>query len=384
MESAAVQHTIDPVFNEQSEVLVLGSMPSPASRAVGFYYGHARNRFWPVIARLFDEPLATTTARRADQALRHHIALWDVLKSCTIEGASDASIKCAVPNDLARITDVAHISAVFCTGAKSAELYRRLLLPTTGIPCVQLPSTSPANAAKSLDQLTAAYAEALLPHLHETPDQALSVADVVALEQRIANAGTSLAELMERAGTWIAYRTLKQESAQNIAIACGSGNNGGDGWVAARELAATGKQVTLITPKQPADIHALPARDAACASAQTESFELLVDPSFEQVECALAHADVVIDAILGTGFSGTEVKEPYNTWIDLINQARNRGAFVVAADVPSGLNADTGCAQTAVIADETVTMIAPKKGLLTPNATPYCGTVITAPLALIP
>lgn len=152
-----IRHTIEPVFDGCSRVLVLGTMPSPKSREVGFYYGHPQNRFWRVMGALFNEPLPATNQERTALLLRHHVALWDVLASCDIKGASDASIANAVPNDLSRILDAAPIEQVFCTGATSARLYAKLCEPQTGIPAVKLPSTSPANAAWSLPRLIEAY-----------------------------------------------------------------------------------------------------------------------------------------------------------------------------------------------------------------------------------
>ena len=127
-------------------------MPSPKSREVCFYYGNPQNRFWRVMAALWDEPLPEENDDRRDLCLRHHVALWDVLASCTITGASDASIRDPVPNDVGRI-----ISCVFCTGGTATRIYRRLVEPTCGMPCVGLPSTSPANARMRLDDLIAAY-----------------------------------------------------------------------------------------------------------------------------------------------------------------------------------------------------------------------------------
>lgn len=155
--AARVVHTIEPVFDERSRVLVLGTMPSPKSREIGFYYGHPQNRFWRVLAALFEEPVPTTNEERTALLLNHRIALWDVLASCTIKGASDASIADAVPNDLSRITEAAPIERVFCTGATAARLYRKHCEAAVGIPAVQLPSTSPANAAWSLGRLIEAY-----------------------------------------------------------------------------------------------------------------------------------------------------------------------------------------------------------------------------------
>lgn len=154
-----VVHTIEPTYDGRSRVLVLGTMPSPASREVGYNYGHPRNRFWRVLSELAGEPLPETTDDRRAFCLRHRIALWDVLSSCDIQGASDASIRNARPNDLTQITRVAPIEAIFCTGAKAAELYHRLCEETVGMRAHRLPSTSPANAACGMDRLLEAYAE---------------------------------------------------------------------------------------------------------------------------------------------------------------------------------------------------------------------------------
>ena len=158
-----VEHPLDPVFDEHSRVLVLGTMPSPKSRETGFYYNHPQNRFWRVMARLFGEAVPTTNDQKRDLVLRHGIALWDVLASCVIEGAKDASIAECVPNDIGYLLARAPIEAVFCTGAKAAELYAKHCERDTGIPAVKLPSTSPANAAFSLEDLVSAY-HALLPY----------------------------------------------------------------------------------------------------------------------------------------------------------------------------------------------------------------------------
>lgn len=163
-EPERIIHPLAPIYDEHSRILMLGTMPSPASRAVAFYYGNPRNRFWQVLAALFNEPLAQTNEERTAQLLSHRIALWDVLASCTITGASDASISDEVPNDFSPIFTTAPIQAVFCTGSKAAELYTRLCEPKTNVPCTKLPSTSPANAAWKLDDLIEAY-RVILPYL---------------------------------------------------------------------------------------------------------------------------------------------------------------------------------------------------------------------------
>lgn len=469
MDATTVTHEIKPVFDSRSRVLLLGTMPSPASREQGFYYGHPQNRFWRVFAAIFDEPAPRTIEEKRDMLLRHHIALWDVLASCEIEGASDASIRDAQPNDLAHIFDAADIRAVFATGTKAGELYRKLIEPTLGVPCTTLPSTSPANAKMKLADLVDAYGKALLPLLGETEKHVLPIADVVKLEKEIADSGTSLSTLMERAGHALAKAAFDEaqatasqhgssnamqrqtdaishtphdnqngstdrtssnshtaevsdpsdenQAAPHIAILCGSGNNGGDGWVAARELARAGCAVDLVTRRPAGEISAEPAHEQALLTeaiasepantpraglrqtassaltapqttatqhAKPRAIAIHVSPSCDELACLLAAADVIVDAILGTGFSGDSVLAPYDAWIRLANEQRARGARIVAADVPSGLSAQTGkAAEPCLKAHETVTMIASKPGLETPYAFAFCGTVHVAPLAYI-
>lgn len=153
-----VVHSIPPTYDAHSRVLVLGSMPSPKSRETGYNYGHPQNRFWRVLAQLANEPVPATNELKRDFCLLHGIALWDVLAECEIEGASDASIRNAKPNDLTKITHAAPIEAIFCTGAKAHTLYRRLCQKDVGMPATRLPSTSPANAACGMDRLVEAYA----------------------------------------------------------------------------------------------------------------------------------------------------------------------------------------------------------------------------------
>lgn len=151
------KHEIAPVFDSESKVLLLGSFPSPRSREEGFYYAHPRNRMWKVLARLFCEPFPETIEARKDFLHRNRIAMWDVLESCEIDGASDTSIRNAVPNDLSSILAETKIGAVFTTGTKASSLYDRFQAKTTGVPHLDLPSTSPANAACSEDFLAASY-----------------------------------------------------------------------------------------------------------------------------------------------------------------------------------------------------------------------------------
>ena len=151
MEAVRIEHPLEPIYAVDSRVLVLGTMPSPKSREIGFYYGHPQNRFWKVMGALFDEPEPLGIEGRAAFLDAHGIALWDVLSSCTIVGASDASIVDPVANDLSRIAE-------FTTGSKATALYRRFGAPQLpGLAHTGLPSTSPANARMRLDDLVKAY-----------------------------------------------------------------------------------------------------------------------------------------------------------------------------------------------------------------------------------
>lgn len=153
-----VTHTFDPWYDAASRVLILGTMPSPKSREVGFYYAHPQNRFWRVLPDLFGEPsLVGDCAAQKIFLTQHHIALWDVLASCEIEGASDASIRNPVPNDMRVILRAAPIRAIFTTGKKAGALYKKYCLPMCGVPAKVLPSTSPANCAMKLDTLRERY-----------------------------------------------------------------------------------------------------------------------------------------------------------------------------------------------------------------------------------
>ncbi len=221
-------------------------------------------------------------------------------------------------------------------------------------------------------------------------DMILDVADVVKLEQAIAAKGTPLATLMERAGTAIAREAsayLRENKIANpyVVVLAGSGNNGGDGWVAANLLAQEGCETFLITPKAADGISAEPAHSTARTIMKNlpEALKVLINPTEEEVTCLLEGADVVIDALLGTGFSGQTVREPMARWISLLNSGYDSKPFVIAADVPSGVSAQTGEAATPhVFADRTVTMIVAKPGLVTAAAKPFVGTLVVDNLGI--
>lgn len=154
-----ITHPIPQVFDENSRVLILGTMASPKSREMGFYYGHPQNRFWDVMAAVIGKPCGKSADERRRFVLESNIALADVLAECRIEGASDASIRDPRPQDLGPIFASAHIDTVFTTGTTAAKLYRRYQAPSwPETPHVALPSTSSANARMSLQDLIDAYA----------------------------------------------------------------------------------------------------------------------------------------------------------------------------------------------------------------------------------
>lgn len=152
-------HPFPPVFDASCRILVLGTFPSVASRADGFYYGHPRNRFWPLLAALFHAPVPATVAEKTALLLQNGVALWDVLQSCEIAGSADSAIRDPVANDLSTLLSQAPIRRVYANGQTAARLYRRYAREAVGLPVVALPSTSPANAAWSLEGLKEAWAE---------------------------------------------------------------------------------------------------------------------------------------------------------------------------------------------------------------------------------
>ena len=150
-------HPFGPLFGPESRILILGSFPSVKSREQQFFYGHPQNRFWKVIAGLFDLPVPLTIPEKKELILSHGLALWDSIASCEIKGSSDSSITNDVPTDLRPVLEGSKIERIFCNGSASYDIYRKYQLPILGIEAVKLPSTSPANAAWSFDRLLEAW-----------------------------------------------------------------------------------------------------------------------------------------------------------------------------------------------------------------------------------
>ena len=150
MEYEHITHSFEPVYDKNSRILILGTLPSVASRENNFYYGHKQNRFWKLLAHLLDEPVPEAIYEKKHMLLNNHIAIWDVIQSCDIKGSSDSSIKNVEPTDIRKILD---------TADKAGQLYKKYQLPLTGMAAVILPSTSPANAAWTFEKLCKRWGE---------------------------------------------------------------------------------------------------------------------------------------------------------------------------------------------------------------------------------
>ena len=154
-----VTHTLQQIYNTKSKILILGSFPSVKSRETGFYYGHPQNRFWKVLSAVLRVNTPVTTKEKTNMLLSHGIALWDVIASCDITGSSDSSIANVTANDLEPLILASNISVIYCNGHKAFTLYEKYIKPALSKKkiinpnAIELPSTSPANAAWSLDAL---------------------------------------------------------------------------------------------------------------------------------------------------------------------------------------------------------------------------------------
>ena len=158
-------HPISPIYNEGSQVLILGSFPSVRSRKEGFFYGHKQNRFWKMLSSVLNASVPETVDEKKKLLTDNGIALWDVIASCEISGSADSSIKNAEPNDISVILGCCDIRAIITNGKKASEMYRRYIFPKTGIEDICLPSTSPANASFSLDRLIKCWGDTVLHYL---------------------------------------------------------------------------------------------------------------------------------------------------------------------------------------------------------------------------
>lgn len=147
-----VYHELEPYYNTDSKVLILGSMPSVKSRELGFYYMHPQNRFWKTLAKVYDEDLPSSIDDKKDFLKRHKIALWDVIASCNITGSSDSSISNVKVNNINKLLKETNVEKIFTLGRKAYNLYNKYLLPKTKKEALYLPSTSPLYCPKGIDE----------------------------------------------------------------------------------------------------------------------------------------------------------------------------------------------------------------------------------------
>ena len=160
MEYQRIRHTFAPVYDENSRILILGTLPSVQSRKQQFYYGHPQNRFWKLLT-LLTEPDAGKVPQTIEEKkaflFRNHIAIWDVVAECDILGSSDSSIRNVTAADLTPILEQAPIQSIYANGGKAQELYQKYTYEKTGREIIRLPSTSPANAAFTMERLLEAW-----------------------------------------------------------------------------------------------------------------------------------------------------------------------------------------------------------------------------------
>ncbi|MBR0417568.1 MAG: DNA-deoxyinosine glycosylase [Erysipelotrichaceae bacterium] len=146
-------HNIKPVSDRDSKILILGSFPSVKSREQVFFYAHPQNRFWKILAALFKEEVPENVEDKKEFLHRNHIALWDVIESCEITGSSDSSIRVLKINDVSKILKDSKIERIFVNGKTAEKYYKKYLEEELNEKAICLPSSSPANAAYSLDKL---------------------------------------------------------------------------------------------------------------------------------------------------------------------------------------------------------------------------------------
>ncbi|MBR1865938.1 MAG: DNA-deoxyinosine glycosylase [Lachnospiraceae bacterium] len=166
-EYQSVVQPFEPVYDAHSTILILGSFPSVRSREQSFYYGHPQNRFWKVLAAILQVETPVTVPAKRTMLLENRIAVYDVIERCEIKGSSDSSIRQAVPADIRRMVEESAIRWIFTNGRTAGKLFRKYQAADVEIPMTELPSTSPANAAYSLERLIEIWGEEVLQVLRE-------------------------------------------------------------------------------------------------------------------------------------------------------------------------------------------------------------------------
>lgn len=156
-------HPFEPVFDNNSSILILGTFPSLKSRESGFFYGHPQNRFWKLIALLVgSNKIPQSLHEKKEILLRNKIAIWDIVYSCNIKGSSDTSIRNIIPNNLSKILEFSNIKQIYANGEKAYQIYMKYCYQNTKKDIIKLPSTSSANASYNLERLKAAWEKIII------------------------------------------------------------------------------------------------------------------------------------------------------------------------------------------------------------------------------
>jgi hypoxanthine-DNA glycosylase len=374
-----VIHPWGAVFNKDSKVLVLGTFPSPRSRKEGFPFGHPQNVFWSALADSLGVQRINPDASRDERyafILSNNVAIWDVLHSCEIDGASDASIKNPVANKFRPIIEASNISAVFTTGRKATDLFNELCVKEAGMRAVYLPSTSPANRATQAKPL---FGELWGNVGRLVRGELVSAYGMKAFDRNtIESHGVPSMVLMERAALAVAEE-LAGFNLSRVICVCGAGNNGGDGIAVARllHLARINAEILFVGDKKKMSVET--QRQYAIA----KSYDV---PIHENKLAILSGATTIVDAMFGIGLTRGLSSEFLDT-VKAVNKFRAGGAKVLSIDIPSGVSADTGeilgGANSAVSADITVTFAYNKIGLTIEPGRTAAGRIIIKDIGII-
>ncbi|MDR1013411.1 MAG: NAD(P)H-hydrate epimerase [Coriobacteriales bacterium] len=412
-------HPWPAVYDGASRVLVLGTFPSPRSRAEGFYFGHPQNLFWSALADSLQVPRLPANATIADKTamlLDNHVALWDVLRSCRIEGAADSSISEPVPHRFAPLLADSQIEAVFATGRTATSLFNRLAAHEAEMRAAYVPSTSPANRAS---QARPEFAQRWGAVGRVLRGEVVSALGMKAADRHtVTQLGVPSLELMERAARAVVHELLHKGNGFDLArvlCVCGTGNNGGDGLAAARLLHAQGVSARAVLVGDPERLTSETrqqlawAREAGVAvqfcgaasrastgdtlpprGADASSDALPVAPaaaaSLPEALAAIGRSSTLVDALFGIGIV-RPLAGSHRRIVQAMNDARARSggaAKVLAVDAPSGISADSGeVLGAAVRADRTVTFAYPKLGMTLEPGRSHAGQVTVADIGIV-
>ena len=349
-----ITHPWKPEYDKDSKLLILGTFPSPKSREMGFYYGHPQNAFWKSLAMSLGEPEPPYDVEARRRFVHeNHIALWDVFKSVNIDGAADASIRDEEPNTFRDIIKGSRINTIFTAGRTGTDAFNRLCCVEAGMRAVYLPSTSPANRRT---QATPEYEQRWALPGKLLRGELVSSAGMKELDRRtIEVKGVPSIVLMERAAI-ACVNALKTEKPGKTLCVCGAGNNGGDGFAVAWLLKLEGIESEILFIGDRSNM----TRETKHQARLAEKYGV---PISENDVSVISKSNIIVDALFGIGLA-RELAGIYLDTVKAINSARKAGAYVLSADIPSGISADTGeVLGGAVTADKTVTFAFNKIGL---------------------